>query len=78
VYEKIASPKDSNRLSSEFITGESIMNTNNFTNIRKKSKLFLDVPIGTRGTSLKKKTGFEKSRDTVPLIDVYLQKSAWK
>ncbi len=33
----------------------------------KNSKFFLDVPIGTRRSSLKKKTGYEKSRETVPL-----------
>jgi hypothetical protein len=50
-----------------FITEESITNTNNFTNNRKNSISFLGMPIGTRRSCLKKKTGDEKSRDTVPL-----------
>jgi hypothetical protein len=64
---KIASPKDSNRLRGVFIISESIMNTNTFTNIRKNSNSFLNVPIGTRRSSLKEKARDEKSRDTVPL-----------
>jgi hypothetical protein len=71
MFEKTASPKDSNRLPGVFISGESITNTNNSTNIRKNSKSFLDVPFGTRISSLNKKTGDEKSRDTVP-DDYYL------
>jgi hypothetical protein len=35
--------------------GESIMNTNNSTNIRTKTKSFLVVPIGTRRSRFKKK-----------------------
>ncbi len=58
---------DSNRLPGVFITGESITNTNNSTNIIKNLKLFLGLPIGTRISCLMKKTGHEKSRDTVPL-----------
>ncbi len=61
-------PKDSNQLPGGFITGESITNTNNSTNIRKNSKLFLCMPIGTRSSCMIKKTGDEKSRDTVPLV----------
>ncbi len=37
----------------------------------KNSKSFLDVPIGTRRCCLKKKTGDQKSRDTVPLMLVF-------
>jgi hypothetical protein len=36
-------------------------------NIRKNLKSFLGMPIGTRRSCLMKKTGHEKSRDTVPL-----------
>jgi hypothetical protein len=44
------------------------MNTNNSTNIReKKSKSFPGMPIGTRRSCLMKKSGHEKSHDTVPL-----------
>jgi hypothetical protein len=35
MFEKIALPKDSNRLPGIFITAESIRNTNNSTNIKK-------------------------------------------
>jgi hypothetical protein len=59
--------RDSNRLPGVYITGESIMNTNNSMNIRKNSKSFLGMPIGTRRSCLKEKTEDEKSRDTVPL-----------
>jgi hypothetical protein len=65
--QKLPKRRDSNRLPGVFITGESITNTNNSTNILKKSKLFLGLPIGTRRSCLIKKTGHEKSRDTVPL-----------
>jgi hypothetical protein len=56
-----------NRLPGVFITGESITNTNNSTNIRKNSKLFLGMLIGIRKSCLMKKTEDEKSRDNVPL-----------
>ncbi len=55
MFEKVASPKDSNRLPGIFITGESITNTNNLMIIKKNLKSFLDVPIGTRRSCLKKK-----------------------
>jgi hypothetical protein len=48
-------------------TGESITNSNNSLNIRKNSKSFLGVSIGTRRRCLMKKTRVKKSRDTVPL-----------
>jgi hypothetical protein len=51
-----------------FITGESLTNTNNSTNIRKNSKSFLEMPIASRKNCLKKKTREEKSRDTVTLF----------
>ncbi len=57
-----------NQLPGGFITGESITNTNNSTNIRKNSKLFLCLPTGTRSSGMIKKIGDEKSRDTVPLV----------
>jgi hypothetical protein len=50
-----------------FIAGESITNSNNSTNIRKNLKSFLGMPTETRKSYLMKKTGHEKSRDTVPL-----------
>jgi hypothetical protein len=65
--QKLPNLKDSNWLPGVFIAGESITNTNNSTNIRKNSKSFLDMPIGTRKKCLMKKTGHEKSGDTVPL-----------
>ncbi len=61
--EKIALHKNRNRFHGEFITEELITNTNNSTNIRKNTKLFLDVLIRTRRSCLKEKTGDEKSRD---------------
>jgi hypothetical protein len=64
--EKIVLPKDSNRLPGVFITGESITNMNNSLNIQKKSKPFLDVPIWTGRSGLKKEARNEKPRDTVP------------
>jgi hypothetical protein len=67
MFAKTAEPKGSNRLPGVFIAGESITNTNNSTNIRKNSKSVLGMPIGTRRRCLMKKTGHEKSRDTVPL-----------
>ncbi len=70
--QKLPYLRDSNRLPGVFITGESITNTNNSTNILKKSKSFLGLPIGTRRSCLMKKTGHEKSRDTVPLKVDYL------
>ncbi len=60
--------KDSNRLHGVFIAGELITNTKNSTNIRKNSKSFLGMPIGTRRSCSMKKTGQEKFRDTVPLL----------
>ncbi len=65
--QKLPNLKDSNRLPGVFIAGELITNTNNSTNIRKNSKSFLGIPIGTRRSCLVKKTKHEKSRDTVPL-----------
>jgi hypothetical protein len=44
------------------------MNKNNSTNIRKNSKSFLGMHIGTRRSCLKKKTRHEKFCDTVPLL----------
>jgi hypothetical protein len=67
MFEKIASPKDYNRLPRVYITGESITNTNNFMNIRKNYKSFWTCLLGPGEVFLKKKTGDEKSRDTVPL-----------
>jgi hypothetical protein len=58
---------DFNQLPSVFITGESITNTNNSTNIRKTSKSFLGMPIRNRRSCSMKKTGDEKSRDPVSL-----------
>jgi hypothetical protein len=65
--QKLPNLRDSNRLPGVFITGESTTNTNNSTNILKKLKSFLDLPIGTRRSCLMKKNRHEKSRDTVPL-----------
>jgi hypothetical protein len=67
MLQKLPNLKDSYRLPGVFIAGESITNTNNSTNIRKNSKSFLGMPIGTSRSCLMKKTGHEKSRDTVPL-----------
>jgi hypothetical protein len=47
---------------------ESITNSNNYTNIQKNLKSFLDVPIWTRRSCLIKTTGDKKSDDTVPLM----------
>jgi hypothetical protein len=69
---KTASPKESNRLPGELLTGESITNTNNSMNIQKNYKSFMDVPIGISRNCFKKKTGDEKPRDTVPLM-IFLQ-----
>jgi hypothetical protein len=44
------------------------------TNIRKNSKSFLGMPIGTRRSCLMEKTGDEKSRDTVPLSSEWILK----
>jgi hypothetical protein len=65
--QKLANLRDSNRLPGVFITGESITHMNNSTNIRKNTKSFLGMPIGTRRSCMMIKTGGEKSRDTVPL-----------
>ncbi len=67
--QKLPNIKDSNRLPGVFIAGESIMNTNNFTNIRKNLKSVLDMPNGTSRRCLMKKTEHKKFRDTVPLTD---------
>jgi hypothetical protein len=64
---KLSNPRDSYRLPGGEYTGESITNTNNSTNICLDSKSFLGMPIGTRRSCLMKKTGGQKSRDTVPL-----------
>ncbi len=53
---------DFNWLPSVFITGESITNTKNFTNIRKTSKSFVGMPIRNRRSCSMKNTGDEKSR----------------
>ncbi len=60
-----------NQLPGVFIAGESITNQYNSTKIRKNSKLFRGMPIGTRRSWLMKKTGDEKSRDTVPFCFVH-------
>ncbi len=65
--QKLPNLKDSNRLPGEFIAGESITNTNNSMNTQNNSKSFLGMPIGTRRSCLMKKTGHEKSHDTVLL-----------
>jgi hypothetical protein len=65
--QKLPNLKDSNQLSGVFIARESITSTSNSTIIRKNLKSFLGMPIGTRRSCLMKKTGHEKSRDTVPL-----------
>jgi hypothetical protein len=65
VFLKMTNVKDSNRLPGVFIAGESIANSNNSMNFRKNSKSLLGMPIGTRKSCLMKKTGHEKSRDTV-------------
>jgi hypothetical protein len=57
--------RDFNRLPG--VPRESITNTNNSTNIRTNSKSFLGMPIGNRKNWVMKKTGEEKTRDTVPL-----------
>ncbi len=49
-------------------TGEAPNFSNFSMKIQKKFKLLLSMPIGTRRSSLTKKTGGEKSRGTVPLI----------
>jgi hypothetical protein len=51
----MASPKDSIRLPGEFITWESNTDKNNSTNIRKNSISFLNVPIWTNRSCLKRK-----------------------
>jgi hypothetical protein len=43
--EKLPYPRIPIDFAGVFITGESIMNMNNSTNIRKKPKSFLDMPI---------------------------------
>jgi hypothetical protein len=43
------------------------MNTNNSANIRKDSKPFLGMPVGTRRSCLMKRTRDEKFCDTVPV-----------
>jgi hypothetical protein len=48
-------------------TGEAPEKSNISANIKKKSKSFLGLLIGTRRSCLKKKTRGEKSRGTVPL-----------
>jgi hypothetical protein len=70
---KLPNLKDSNRLPGVFIAEESITNTNNSSNTRKNSKSFLGMPIWTWRSCLTKKTGHEKSRDTVPLNRVVLE-----
>jgi hypothetical protein len=65
--QKLPNRKDSYRLPGVLIAAESITNTNNFTNIRKNSKIFPGMSIGTRRSCLMKKTGHEKSCDTVLL-----------
>jgi hypothetical protein len=75
MFSKTAEPEGfyCNRLPGVYIAGESITYTNNSTNIRKNSKSFLGMSIGTRGSCwMKKKTGHEKSRDTVPFKALFL------
>jgi hypothetical protein len=55
MFEKIASPKDSNPLHSVFITGQSITSKNKVMNIQQKFKIVSNVPIGTGRISWKKK-----------------------
>ncbi len=58
----MALPKDSNQ-PGVFITWESMPNTDNSRNIRKKSKSFLVVPNWTRRSCLKKKHRWKLSWD---------------
>jgi hypothetical protein len=67
MFEKIALPKNSNQLPGVFITGESVMNTNNSTNIQKNSKSSPDAYLDQEKL-FEEKTGDEKSHDTVPLM----------
>jgi hypothetical protein len=64
-FEKLPYPRDSNQLPAVFIAGELITNTNNYTNIHKKSKSYLDMPIGNRRSCYEKKTCDKKYRDTL-------------
>ncbi len=64
LYLKNASPKESNRLPSVCINGESITSKNNSTNIR---NLFWTCRWDQEKLFEEKKTGDEISRDTVPL-----------
>ncbi len=52
--------------STVFNTGEKVTNTNNFTNIQKILNRFWTCLFGP-GEVIRKNTGEEKSRDTVPL-----------
>jgi hypothetical protein len=49
--------RDSNRIPGVFITGESITNTHNSSNILKYSKSFLGMPMGTKETFFDEKKG---------------------
>jgi hypothetical protein len=68
MFEKVASPKDSNRLPGIFITGESITNTNNFvlSDNSKKFEIVSRRAYWDQEKLLEEKTGDEKFRDTVP------------
>jgi hypothetical protein len=48
-------PGQESRLAGVFTTGESIMNANNSTNMRRNSKSFLGMPTGTRRSCVMKK-----------------------
>jgi hypothetical protein len=55
MFAKVPNLNDSIQLPGVFIAGESIMNTNNSTNIQKNLKSFLGMPIETRRSSMMKK-----------------------
>jgi hypothetical protein len=60
--------KDSIRLPGVFIIRESITNTNNFSNKKKKIEIVYGHAHWDQGKLFdEKKTGDEQSRDTVPL-----------
>jgi hypothetical protein len=67
MYDKIALPKNCDRLPGVFITRESIMNTNNSMIIWKKIQNPFWMSLGQAKLFEEKKTRDEQFCDTIPL-----------
>ncbi len=71
-FKILLTPRFSVRLPGSEYTGESILKSNNSTNILSNLKLLLTVSVGTRRSGLRQKTRHKKSHDTITLNGIRL------